>query len=96
MNNAPNIRIEVTEGAQIPDPRDRRLLNAWTLAFCVAVVALVTLCATQPEPYLEIVKFLPDGLIITFEVTVLSLLSARCPSGCSRVSDACRAIPSST
>ena len=41
---------------------------------CVAVVALVTLCATQPEPYLEIVKFLPDGLIITFEVTVLSLL----------------------
>ena len=74
MNNAPNIRIEVTEGAQIPDPRDRRLLNAWTLAFCVAVVALVTLCATQPEPYLEIVKFLPDGLIITFEVTVLSLL----------------------
>ena len=76
MNNAPNIRIEVTEGAQIPDPRDRRLLNAWTLAFCVAVVALVTLCATQPEPYLEIVKFLPDGLIITFEVTVLSLL---CP-----------------
>ena len=44
MNNAPNIRIEVTEGAQIPDPRDRRLLNAWTLAFCVAVVALVTLC----------------------------------------------------
>lgn len=59
MNNAPNIRIEVTEGAQIPDPRDRRLLNAWTLAFCVAVVALVTLCATQPEPYLEIVKFLP-------------------------------------
>ena len=72
MNNAPNIRIEVTEGAQIPDPRDRRLLNAWTLAFCVAVVALVTLCATQPEPYLEIVKFLPDGLIITFEA--LSLL----------------------
>ena len=74
MNNAPNIRIEVTEGAQIPDPRDRRLLNAWTLAFCVAVVALVTLCATQPEPYLEIVKFLPDGLIITFEGTALSLL----------------------
>lgn len=28
----------------------------------------------SPEPYLEIVKFLPDGLIITFEVTVLSLL----------------------
>ena len=45
MNNAPNIRIEVTEGAQIPDPRDRRLLNAWTLAFCVAVVALVTVCS---------------------------------------------------
>ena len=85
MNNAPNIRIEVTEGAQIPDPRDRRLLNAWTLAFCVAVVALVTLCATQPEPYLEIVKFLP-----------FSPCSARCPSGCSRVSDACPAIPSST
>ena len=37
-------------------------------------MALVTLCATQPEPYLEIVKFLPDGLIITFEVTALSLL----------------------
>ena len=48
------------------------MLGHWRSA--LPWVALVTLCATQPEPYLEIVKFLPDGLIITFEVTVLSLL----------------------
>lgn len=74
MKNTPNIRIEVTEGASIPDPRDHRLLNAWTLAFCVAVGTLITLCVTRPSPYLEILKFLPDGLIVTFEVTILSLL----------------------
>lgn len=74
MKNHPNIRIEVTDGASIPDPGERHLLNAWTLAFCVAVGSLVILCATRPEPYLEIVQFLPDGLLVTFEVTVLSLL----------------------
>ena len=73
-NNPPNIRIEVTEGASIPDPGDHRLLNAWTLAFCVALGVLIFLCASSPEPYLEILTFLPDGLLVTFEVTVLALL----------------------
>lgn len=73
--NRPNIRIEVTDGAALPDdPKDSSFLNAWTLAFCSAVIVLICLCWFKPDPYRDIMSFLPDGLLVTFEVTLLSLL----------------------
>ena len=74
MKNHPTIRIEVVEGASIPDPKDTNFINAWTLAFCTALGALAFLCLVRPEPYRDILLFLPDGLLVTFEVTLLSLL----------------------
>ena len=71
-----NIRILVTDGASIPDHRDWRLINAWSLALTGAILALVTLCMVWPEPYMEILAFLPDGLLVTFQVTVLSIACA--------------------
>lgn len=74
MKNHPHIRIDVVEGASIPDPREPSFLNAWTFAFCAALGILISLCLFRPDPYLDIIKFLPDGLLVTFEVTILSLL----------------------
>ena len=71
-----NIRIMVNDGVTIPDPREWRLINAWSLALTSAIVALVTLCMVWPEPYMEIVAFLPDGLLVTFQVTALSIACA--------------------
>lgn len=74
MAEQQNVRIEISDGASIPDPKDRRLLTAWSLSFLSAVGLLIYLCATQPEPYWDIMLFLPDGIAITFQVTVLSIL----------------------
>lgn len=68
--------IMVTDGASIPDPRERRLINAWSLALFGALGSLFTLCMLWPEPYLRILLYLPDGILITFKITVLSICCA--------------------
>jgi len=73
-NDSPNIRIDVADGVSIPDPKEKRsILNAWTIAFFGALVILVSLCITQPDPYVDILEFLPDGILTTFEITLMSL-----------------------
>jgi len=74
MTNHPNIRIDVVDGASIPDPQEKRWINAWSLSFVGAIGTLVGLCVLKPDIYLPILYFVPDGLLITFEVTVYSLL----------------------
>jgi polar amino acid transport system permease protein len=32
------------------------------------------LCSVQPDPYLDILLFVPDGVLVTFEVTMLSIV----------------------
>lgn len=71
-----NIQIMVTDGVSIPDAREWRLINAWSLSLTGAVTALLVLCTVWPDPYLEIMSFLPDGLLVTFQVTVLAILCA--------------------
>ncbi len=71
-----NIRIVVSDGVNIPDPKEWRLINAWSIALSGAIITLFSLCIFSPDPYLDIVAFLPDGLIVTFEVTVLSIVCA--------------------
>ncbi len=71
-----NISILVTDGASIPDPKEWRLVNAWSIALAGAIIALICLCMMWPEPYLEIIAFLPDGLLVTFQVTMLSIACA--------------------
>lgn len=68
--------VMVTDGASIPNPREWRLINAWSLALFGAVGVLFALCLFWPEPYLRIVLYLPDGVLITFEITILSICFA--------------------
>ncbi len=74
MQNQANIRIEVTDGASIPNPKEKYLINAWSISFCGAILALISLCVFWPETYMPILRFVPDGLLVTFEVTIYSLL----------------------
>ncbi len=66
----------ITEGASIPDPKNKSFLQAWNLAFVLAVGSLILLCTLKPDPYWEVMKFVPDGLLVTFQVTILSIVIA--------------------
>jgi len=62
--------LEVGDGAAIPVRSDRGLFTAWRIAFLGAIAALAGLALFKPDPYRAILKFVPDGILVTFEVTV--------------------------
>ena len=68
--------IGVSDGALIPDRADKTVFSAWRISFAGAIVLLALLPALSPDPYWEIIKFLPDGILRTFQVTVLSIIFA--------------------
>ncbi len=69
-------RIDIGDGAAIPVRSDRGLFTAWHLSFYGALGLILYLVLFRPDPYLKILKFLPDGLLVTFEVTVASISCA--------------------
>lgn len=73
MNEQEYTKIEVGDGAAIPHPGDKGLVSAWWLAILGAIALLIALPVIKPDPYLNILKFIPDGIFVTFEVTVLSI-----------------------
>jgi polar amino acid transport system permease protein len=68
--------VEVGDGAAIPTKRDMGLFTAWRIAFFGAIALLSWLVLVKPDPYLRIVKFVPDGIVVTFKVTVGAILLA--------------------
>jgi polar amino acid transport system permease protein len=66
-------RIEVSDGALIPETGEKSLFSAWRISFFGAVLLLVVLPFFAPDPYLKIIEFIPDGVLHTFEVTVASI-----------------------
>lgn len=71
-----NVVMMVTDGASIPNPREWRLVNAWSISIVGAIGSLFALCAIWPDPYLRILRYLPDGVLVTFEITILSICFA--------------------
>lgn len=69
-------RIEVTDGALIPAKGDKGLFSSWQITFFGAILVLVLLPVLKPDPYFKILKFLPDGILITFQVTVMAIICA--------------------
>ena len=67
------ISIDVGDGAAIPSKEDIGLFTAWRVAFFGAITIILYLALFKPDPYLRIMKFVPDGILVTFEVTILSL-----------------------
>ncbi len=69
-------RIEVTDGALIPGRGEKATFSAWRISFFGALALLVGLFLFKPHPYRDIMLFLPDGILKTFEVTVMSIACA--------------------
>jgi polar amino acid transport system permease protein len=76
MTDAKEVRIDVTDGASIPVKGDPGLFTAWRMAFFGALAALAALVALRPDPYLRILRFIPDGIVVTFEVTIAAIVGA--------------------
>lgn len=74
--NPEPVKIAVTDGAAIPHRKDIGLFTAWRVAFIGAIGIVVYLAIFRPDPYLAILKFVPDGILVTFEVTVEAILLA--------------------
>jgi len=68
--------IEVGDGAAIPRPSDVGLFTAWRVAFFGAIAAVAYLAVTRPDPYFRILTFVPDGILVTFKVTIGAILLA--------------------
>ena len=76
MNEQQPVRIEVSDGASIPDPKDRRLVTAWSISFVGAITALLCLCVFRSDPFWLMLQFVSDGILVTFQVTIFSILVA--------------------
>lgn len=68
------VKIEITDGAAIPTEKDEGLFTAWKISFFGALALIIGLCVFKPDPYLEILEFVPDGVLVTFEVTIISIV----------------------
>ena len=69
-------RIEVSDGALVPDKDSHSLFSAWKISFFGAVAILIILPIVWPDPYRDILVFIPDGILKTFQVTILSIIFA--------------------
>lgn len=68
--------ISVTDGTLIPQRGDKSVLSAWNLSFFGALIILVALPIVKPNPYIRILKFIPDGILVTLLVTIASIMGA--------------------
>ncbi len=67
-------RIEISDGALIPEKGEKSVFSAWRISFFGALALLVILPIANPDPYWRIIKFVPDGILRTFQVTVLAIV----------------------
>ena len=70
------LSIDVGDGAAIPSKEDVGLFTAWRIAFFGSIALIAYLVFIKRGAYIEIIQFVPDGILITFEVTVMSILLA--------------------
>lgn len=70
------VTIDVGDGAAIPTKKDMGLFSAWWISLIGAVAVIAYLGVSRPDPYWRILKFVPDGILVTFQVTILSILLA--------------------
>ncbi len=66
-------KIDIGDGAAIPCPKDKGLFSAWWIALIGTITLLIILPIVKPDPYADILKFLPDGIWVTFKVTIMSI-----------------------
>jgi polar amino acid transport system permease protein len=60
----------------IPGRGEKQAFSAWRISFFGALALLVGLFIFKAHPYRDIMLFLPDGILKTFEVTLMSIACA--------------------
>ena len=76
MAEVKQTKIEISDGALIPDKGEKSVFSAWRISFFGAIALLVILPIVSPDPFWRIIRFVPDGVFRTFQVTVLSIVIA--------------------
>lgn len=70
-------KIDVTDGAAIPSGKDTGLLSAWWVSLIGGITIIALLSLSDNEAYFKALKYIwPDGVVVTFKVTVFSILLA--------------------
>lgn len=69
-------KIDVSDGALIPDAKEKSTFSAWRISFFGAIALIIILPIVKPDPFWTIMKFLPDGILRTFQVTLSSIVIA--------------------
>jgi polar amino acid transport system permease protein len=54
-------------------PRERSLVTAWWIAIISALIFIIGATILKPDPYAEILGFVGDGLVATFQMTIVSM-----------------------
>lgn len=75
-NDTTRPQINVHDGALIPEKGNKGLFSSWRITFFGAIALIVLLPVAKPDPYLKILTFLPDGILVTFQVTVMAIICA--------------------
>ena len=76
MATVKKTKIEISDGALIPEREEEAVFSAWRISFFGALALIILLPIVSPDPYRRILEFLPDGIARTFEVTILSIFFA--------------------
>lgn len=58
----------------IPDRAEKSIFSAWRISFFGALIVLVLLPILSPSPYIAVMRFLPMGVLRTFQVTTISII----------------------
>ena len=70
------VQITISDGALIPDKGEGSFFSAWRISFFGALGLVIALPLFAPDPYLSILRFLPEGILRTFQVTLTSIFFA--------------------
>ncbi|HHE04951.1 MAG TPA: amino acid ABC transporter permease [candidate division WOR-3 bacterium] len=68
--------ITISDGTLIPEKGEHQIFTAWRISFFGAIGLLIFLVVYSPGTYGRILAFIPDGIVKTFEVTILSMILA--------------------
>jgi polar amino acid transport system permease protein len=60
----------------VPGRDEASVFSAWRITFFGSIALLVVLAVASPDPYWKILEFVPDGILQTFQVTLLSIVFA--------------------
>lgn len=71
-----DVSLYSSDSTLVPVKSNKQVLWAWRISLGCAILALTLLPLFRPDPYFRILSVVPDGIMRTFIVTILSLLLA--------------------